>query len=144
VEGQVTATKIRRRRPAHLMCGTAVWGIAGAVACSYLAYLSYVHVRRAEFEWPHDAWSILTYAVWVLLMAGLMSETRCWRERIFFALVLANFSLGFVLAIWGGASLKMVRNVRVISAGLWGLAALVSAVVMFSSGRRPTVVRRAQ
>ena len=143
MEGQVTTTKIRRRRPAHLMCGMAVWGITGAVACSYLAYLSYVHVRRAEFEWPHDTWSIVTYAVWVLLMAGLMSETRCWRERIFFALVLANFSLGFVLAMWGGASLEMVRNVRVISVGLWGLAALVSAVVMFSSGRKPTAVRRA-
>lgn len=117
------------------MCGMPLWGISGAVACSYLSYLSYIHVRRAEFDWSHDVWFVVTCAVWVLLMAGLMSETRCWRERIFFGLVLANFTLGFVLAAWGDAPARMVREVRVISAWLWGLAALVSLVVTFSPGQ---------
>jgi hypothetical protein len=70
MEARVTPTHAHRTRSAHLMCGMPVWGIAGVLACSYLAYLSYSHVRRAEFDWPHDAWSIVTYAVWVLLMGG--------------------------------------------------------------------------
>jgi hypothetical protein len=135
MEAQVTPVKTRRARSAHLMCGTPVWGIAGVLACSYLAYLSYNHLRLAEFDWSHDALSILTYAVWVLLMAGLLSETRCWRERIFFGLVLTNFILGFVLAMWGAAPIQAVRDVRMISAGLWAAAALVSVAVTFSSGR---------
>ena len=77
MEAQVTPVKARRARSAHLMCGTPVWGIAGVLACSYLAYLSYNHLRLAEFDWSHDALSILTYAVWVLLMAGLLRETVC-------------------------------------------------------------------
>ena len=136
MEEQVTpTTKVPRAKAAHLMCGMPIWGITAALGCTYLAYLSYGHVRRAEFDWPHDTWFIVTYAVWVLLMAGLISETRCLRERAFFALVLANFTLGFVLAIWVAAPLEAVRGVRIISAGLWGLAALVSVVVAFSSGQ---------
>jgi hypothetical protein len=144
VEEQVTPTpKVGRAKAAHLMCGTPVWGVAGAVACSYLGYLSYSHVHRGEFDWPHDGVFIATCAVWVLLMAGLISETRCWRERIFFALVLANFSLGFGLAIWEAAPLEAVRGVRIISLGLWSLAALVSAVVTFSSGEGTSVEKKA-
>jgi hypothetical protein len=135
MEAQVTPVKARRARSAHLMCGTPVWGIAGVLACSYLAYLSYSHLRLAEFDWSHDALSILTYAVWVLLMAGLLSETRCWRERIFFGLVLVNFILGFALAMWGAAPIQAVRGVRIVSAGLWAAAALVSVVMAFSSGQ---------
>jgi len=145
VEEQVTPTpKVRRTKSVHLMCGMPVWGIAGALACAYLTYLSYSHVRRGEFDWPHDTWFIVTYGVWVLLMAGLMSETRCLRERVFFALVLANFTLGFVLAIWVAAPLEAVRGVRIISAGLWGLAALVSVVVAFSSGQATTVEKKVE
>jgi len=143
VEEQVTpTTKVPRAKAAHLMCGMPIWGITAALGCTYLAYLSYGHVRRAEFDWPHDTWFIVTYAVWVLLMGGLMSETRCLRERIFFALVLVNFTLGFVLAIWSAAPLEAVRGVRIISSGLWGLAALVSVVVTFSSGQPRSVEKK--
>jgi hypothetical protein len=136
MEARVTPTvKAGRVRSPHLMCGTPVWGIAGVLACTYLAYVSYQHIRLAEFDWSHDVLSILTYAVWVLLMAGLLSETRCWRERIFFGLVLANFALGFALAAWRAAPLQAVREVRMISAGLWTAAALVSVIVTFSSGQ---------
>jgi hypothetical protein len=135
VEGEITpATKPRRRKPAHLMCGMPLWGIAGAVLCSYLAYLSYAHVRQGEFGWAHDFLSIVTYAVWVILIAGLISETRCLRERLFFVLVFANFTLGFVLALWSHAPYEMVRKVREISGGLWVLAAIAGLVVAVSPG----------
>jgi hypothetical protein len=133
VEGEITpATK--PRKPAHLMCGMPLWGIAGAVLCSYLAYLSYAHVRQGDFGWAHDFLSIVTYAVWVILIAGLISETRCLRERLFFVLVFANFTLGFVLAVWSDAPYEMVRKVREISGGLWVLAAIASLVVTVSPG----------
>jgi len=108
LEGQVTPdTKPRRVKPAHLMCGMPLWGIAAAILCSYLAYVSYAHVRQGEFTWSHDILSIVTYGVWVVLIAGLISETSCLRERLFFVLVFPNFSLGFVLAVWADAPLEM-------------------------------------
>jgi hypothetical protein len=138
LEGQITpAAKLRRVKPAHLMCGMPLCGIVGAILCSYLAYVSYAHVRQGEFSWSHDFLSIVTYAVWVILIAGLISETRCLRERLFFVLVFANFTLGFVLAVWADAPLEMVRKVREISSGLWALAAIASLVVALSPGRTP-------
>src|SRR5438445_399905 len=130
---QIT-TKPRRIKPAHLMCGQPIWGLAGVLSCSYLAYLSWGHVRQGDFDWAHDAWSIVTYAVWVLLMLGLLTETRCWRERAFFALVLANFSMGLGLVIWRMAPVGAVREVRLVSAWLWVIAALVSVVITVSPG----------
>jgi hypothetical protein len=136
LEREITpTTKPRRAKPAHLMCGMPLWGIAGAILCSYLAYVSYAHVRQGEFSWAHDFLSIVTYAVWVLLIAGLISETRCLRERLFFVLVFANFTLGFVLAVWADAPLDMVRKVRGISSALWALAAVASLVIALSPGR---------
>jgi hypothetical protein len=120
VEGQITpAAKSHREKAAHLMCGAAVWGVGGAVACADLAYLSFAHWRRQEFDWPHDLWFIVTCGVWILLMAGLIAETRCWRERIFFTLVLLNFVLGFTVAVWLEAPAGMVRELRIASAMLW-------------------------
>ncbi len=115
------------------MCGQPVWGIAGVLACAYFAYLSYGHIRRAEFAWAHDAWSVVTYGIWVLLMAGLLFEPRCWRERIFFALLLANFALGFALAVWTSVPLPMVREVRAVSVVLWVLASWMSLTITFSA-----------
>jgi tellurite resistance protein TehA-like permease len=116
------------------MCGMPLWGIAAAMVCSYLAYVSYAHVRQGEFSWSHDFLSIVTYAVWVTLIAGLISETRCLRERLFFVLVFANFTLGFVLAVWAEAPFEMVRKAREISSALWALAAIASLVVALSPG----------
>jgi hypothetical protein len=131
------AAKSPRQRPEHLMCGTPFWGFAGVVACTYFSYLSLSHVQRGEFGWPHDAWSIVSYAVWVLLMAGLARETRCWRERVFFGLVLTNFGFGFLVSVWTNASDEMVRELRIISTGLWGAAALVSLILMFAGRPSP-------
>jgi len=69
-----------------------------------------------------------------LLMLGLLTETRCWRERAFFALVLANFSMGLALVIWRMAPVGAVREVRLVSAWLWAIAAFVSVVITVSSG----------
>ena len=141
MEGQIAPSaekplaKKSRRRPAHLMCGTPFWGFAGLLACSYLAYISFARVRRGDLDWPHDLWTMVTYAVWVLLMTGLIGETRCRRERIFFTLILVNFTLGFVFAAWGNVPVTWARNAREIAAGLWAVAAVVSGVLMFSSGR---------
>ena len=138
MEGEITpTTKPGRAKPAHLMCGMPLWGIAGVMVCSYLAYVSFAHVREGDFSWSHDFLSIVTYAVWVILILGLISETRCLRERLFFVLVFANFTLGFVLAVWADAPLDMVRKVREISSGLWALAAIASLVVAISPGRNP-------
>ena len=134
MEGQVAPAKAARSKPAHLMCGKPLWGIAGLASCSYFAYLSYSHVRQAEFDWPHDWGSILAYAVWVLLMAALTSETSCWLERVFFVLVMGNFALGFVLAVWNDAPFQRVRDLRVTSIWTWALAALVSGVITFARG----------
>ncbi len=132
METQVT-TKPHRPKPAHLMCGQPVWGIAGVLACSYFAYLSLGHIRHSDFAWVHDGWSIVTYGIWVLLMAGLLFEPRCWRERVFFALLLANFALGFTLAVWADVPVPTVREARAISGAAWTLAALVSLRITFSA-----------
>lgn len=125
------------------MCGIRIWGLAGALACSHLAYLSYAHVQRGKFDWPHDAWSVVTYGVWMLFMAGLIRETRCRRERAFFALVLTNFAVGFVFVVWRNASAATVRRMRIGTAGLWAVAALASLVLTFSSGRDSAAEKKA-
>jgi hypothetical protein len=65
-------------------------------------------------------------------MAGLTLEVQCWRERVLFVLVLANFAMGFVVAIWTRATLNDVRNLRIASSIVWGLAALVSLSTVFN------------
>jgi hypothetical protein len=108
------------------MCGTPFWGIAAAIACVYFAYSTYSQLREGDFFWHHGWWTVITWAIWVLLITGLLSETRCWRERMFFGLLWLNFALGFVLAAWSTASANVVRNGRQMSLGLWVLSALAS------------------
>ena len=108
------------------MCTTPFWGIAGAIGCVYLAYVAYAHLRDGEVLWSHDWESVLTGAVWIILIIGLLSETRCWRERAFFGLLLANFTLAFVLALWKAAPDEVMRGARGMSLALWILAAVAS------------------
>jgi hypothetical protein len=114
------------------MCGTPFWGIAAAIACAYFAYSAYMQVREQNFDFQHGWWTVMTWTVWVLLLTGLLSETRCWRERIFFGLLWLNFALGFVLAAWSTASANVVRNGRQVSLGLWVLSALASLLTVSS------------
>ncbi|MFI5114321.1 MAG: hypothetical protein ACHP7J_04175 [Terriglobales bacterium] len=117
-------------RSGHLMCRASLWGIAGFLACAYFAWISYGHVARNEYGWPHDAWTAGTYLVWIVLLAALTFDTRCFRERIFFGLLLLNFVMGFGLTLWGSVPLAGVRQARLVTAALWAMAALVSLITI--------------
>jgi len=108
------------------MCGTSLWGLAGAVVSAYFAYLSYAHLSTGDYSWVHSWWTVLTYAVWVVLITGLLTETLCWRERIFFGLVMLIFLLGFLFSAWSSAPEHAVRQLRMASTVLWALAAIAS------------------
>jgi hypothetical protein len=112
------------------MCRSRFWGILGAVACGYFAYLAYARIRDADFLWSHEVWALLTFGVWMLLVLGLISETRCWRERIFFGLVLLNLVTGFAFSLWTAAPLNYVRDSRDVSFLLWALAAGASLMTL--------------
>lgn len=122
-----------RRKSAHLMCGTELWGIAGAVASAYFSYLSYAHLSSGDYSWAHNWWTVLTYAVWVFLITGLLTETLCWRERIFFGLVMLIFLLGFVFSAWSSATEHAVRQLRMASTALWALAAIASLTTVLGA-----------
>ena len=115
------------------MCGILLWGVAGAAASAYFSYLSYSHLSTGDYSWTHSWWTVLTYLVWVVLIAGLLTETLCWRERIFFGLVLIIFLLGFAFSAWSGASENAVRQLRMASTVLWALAAVASFTTTFNS-----------
>jgi hypothetical protein len=114
------------RRSAHVMCRTSLWGVAGFLGCAYFAWISYSHVVRGEYDWPHDPWTAATYIVWIVLLAGLTLDTHCARERIFFAVLVVNFLVGGGLTLWSVASTAEVRAARLFTGALWTLAALVS------------------
>jgi disulfide bond formation protein DsbB len=118
------------------MCGTSLWGFAGAAASVYFSYLSYAHLSRGDDSWTHSWWTILTYAVWLALIGGILTETLCWRERIFLGLVLIIFLLGFVFSAWSSASEHAVRQLRMASTVLWALAALASLTTVFGAKAR--------
>jgi len=114
----------------HLMCRSTAWGVMGFVACAYFAWVSFSHVVRGEYDWPHDAWTAATYIVWILLLVGLMLDTHCLRERLFFGLLVANFVQGFGLTLWRTIPSGQVHNARIGTGVLWTLAALVSLTTM--------------
>jgi len=117
-------------RSAHLMCRTPLWGVAGFLGCAYFAWISFSHVTRHEYEWPHDAWTTATYIVWILLLAGLALDTRCLRERLFFGVLVVNFVVGCGLTLWRNVPPAGVRTARIGTGALWGLAALMSLTTM--------------
>jgi hypothetical protein len=134
LEKQIAAPAKRARgKSAHLMCGILWWGVAGTAASAYFSYLSYAHLRSGDYSWTHNWWTVLTYGVWLLLIAGLLSETRCWRERVFFGLLLIIFLLGFAFSAWSGAPENAVRQLRMASTVLWALAAVASLTTTFNS-----------
>lgn len=114
----------------HLMCRSSLWGVAGFLGCAYFAWISFGHITRSEYEWPHDAWTAATYVVWILLLAGLALDTRCFRERIFFGVLVVNFIIGFGLTLWHNIPSADVRSARIGTGALWALAALVSLATL--------------
>ena len=128
-----TGTKIVANQPyssGHLMCRTSLWGVAGFLGCAYFAWISFGHVTRNEYDWPHDLWTVATYVVWILLLAGLALDTRCLRERLFFGLLVANFVIGCGLTLWQAIPAADVRTARIGTGALWTLAALVSLTTL--------------
>jgi hypothetical protein len=111
------------------MCGSRFWGVSGSAASAYFAYLAYVRLRDGDLLWSHDWWSLLMYSVWVALVLGLLSETRCWRERIFFALVFLNLATGLVFSVWN-APLNYSREARDASLTVWCLALAASLMTL--------------
>lgn len=125
-------------RSGHLMCRTPLWGVAGFLGCAYFAWLSFSHITRNEYDWPHDLWTAVTYIVWILLLAGLALDTRCLRERMFFGLLVVNFVVGCGLTLWSNIPSANVRTARIGTGALWAVAALVSLTTL---GRVPELRR---
>lgn len=132
MEGQV-GTKRARVKATHLICGSKLWSLVGLIGCGYLAKVAASRIH-GEWAWSHDPWEVATHLIWMLFMIGLITETRCWKERLFFALVLTNFTFAFAMGLWAGAPGSVVRETRLISAAAWAAAALVSLGLMFSKG----------
>jgi len=110
--------------------------------CAYFAYTAYVVLRDQDFPWEHELWTIVTWAVWIVLLTGLFSETRCRRERILVVLLLANCILGLI----GSASTSLryvtVRWARELSLALWLMATLVSlSTIRLGPGRNEQPVK---
>jgi len=118
------------QKSGHLMCRSSAWGVMGFLACAYFTWLSFIHVWRGEFDWPHDGWTAATYIVWILVLVGLMLDTRCWREQLFFGVLVTNFLIGFGMTVWRSIPATHVRTARLGTGALWGLAALLSLTTM--------------
>lgn len=122
----------------HLMCRTPLWGVAGFLGCVYFAWVSFSHVTRGEYDWPHDWWTAATYVVWILLLAGLALDTRCLRERFFFGILVLNFIVGCGLTLWHSIPSPEVRTARIGTGAFWALAAVVSLATL---GKAPNLHR---
>lgn len=120
----------------HLMCRTPLWGVAGFLGCAYFSWISFGHVTRHEYDWPHDLWTAATYIVWILLLLGLALDTRCLRERLFFGILVANFVVGCGLTLWVDVPTADVRLARIGTGALWGLAAVVSITTLGGAAQR--------
>ena len=131
MEGQISEPQ-PRVRSAHLMCGSKTWTIVAFVSCAYFNKVAVARTKGLTIGWSHDGLDIATHVVWLAFLIGLLTETRCWKERVFFVLVFINFGLAFVMGIWSRATDLVVQRTRVFSAVLWGLAALVSFLLIFT------------
>ena len=112
-------------RTPHLLCGSRFWPLSCAIGCLYLAWLAYSHLASGQIAWPSDVWSILAYSVWILFLLVLTTETRCFRERLLFAILVGNFLLGL-----GMAAAPVIQfaatTARQISLILWLVGAFYS------------------
>lgn len=77
--------------------------------------------------------------VWIVLLTALTFDTRCWRERLFFGVLVVNFVIGFGLTVWKTAPAADVREARICTGTLWALAGLLSLTTV---GREKAVGQR--
>jgi hypothetical protein len=122
-------------KPEHLICRTG-WALLMVAGCGYFVYRVFADISAHDYQWRHHWWNALTWAVWAVLAAGLISETRCVRERILFGVLFAQFALGIVFSLWATAPFDVIRQARWASLALWWVAALMSIAVL--AGRRPS------
>lgn len=119
------------------MCGSKTWTIVAFVCCAYFTKVALGRIHGLTIGWSHDSLDIATHLVWVAFLIGLFTETRCWKERIFFVLVFVNFAMASVMGFWSAAPGAVVQNSRLFSAVLWGLAAFVSFLLIFTKKQNP-------
>jgi hypothetical protein len=118
-------------RTPHLLCGSKFWSLSSSLGCVYLAWLAYARISSHQYEWPNDVWSILAYGVWVAFLLVLTTETRCFRERLLFTVLIANFALALWMAAAPNLQPTTAQIARQISLALWILGALYSASFIF-------------
>ena len=119
-----------RVKPVHLICGTG-WAVLLTIGCGYFAYRTLGEIRVQDYDWYHNWWDAVTWAVWAVFAAGLISETRCWRERLVFGILLVQFLLGCVFSLWASAPFTLVHDARWICLVLWSTATLMGFVARF-------------
>ena len=118
-------------RTPHLLCGSRFWPLSSALGCLYLGWLCLARIRGQQYAWPDDVWSVLAYAVWELFLLVLVTETHCFRERFLFAILLANFGLGLLMAVAPHLPSATARTGREVSLALWVLGVVYSASFIF-------------
>lgn len=124
------------KKSAHLMCGSKLWTIVAFASCAYFARAALMRPHGSLREWSHDPLALAAHLVWVAFMIGLITETRCWKERIFFILLGFNFLMAFTMGIWRNAPSAMADETRQLSAALWILATLASLLMIFLPGEK--------
>lgn len=67
-----------------------------------------------------------------------MRETHCFRERLLFSILVANFALGVWMAVAPHVQLSTARTAREVSLAFWALGAAYSASFIF---RKPPAAR---
>lgn len=118
------------------MCGSKTWTIVAFLSCAYFAKVAMGRLAAGGLPWSHDTVDIATHIVWMIFLVGLLTETRCWKEWVFFSLVLLNFAIASVLGLWKSAPASVLIRSRELSAATWGLAALLSLVLVFMPRER--------
>ena len=96
-----------------------------------MAWLSWERIHGQQYAWPDDLWAMLAYGVWVVFLLVLMAETHCFRERLLFSILLANFALGLLMAATPHLHPMTARTAREMSLALWLLGACYSASFVF-------------
>jgi hypothetical protein len=107
--------------------------LSSALGCLYLGWLCLARIRGQQYAWPDDFWSVLAYVVWVVFLLVLINETHCFRERLLFSILVANFALGLWMAFTSHVQPMTARTAREVSLTLWLLGAVYSASFMFRS-----------
>jgi hypothetical protein len=119
------------------MCGSKIWTVVAFLSCAYFTKLAVDRIHSFPADWSHDSLGIAARLIWILFMVGLISETTCWRERLFFGVVLVNFGVALAMGFWTSAPDSVVSKTRMVSVGLWGLATAVSLVLIFVRVNKP-------